>query len=107
MTAPEKVYISKAASKSSMGHFDTQRFTESDITYVREDLTGWRPIETALKDGSLIDGFSNTSFFPKRIPDIKFIDGAWHQYLEYDDWYPLAAPITHWMPLPEPPRSES
>jgi hypothetical protein len=70
----------------------------------------WQPIETAPKDGtivllycpvndgSLIDHFSAgqfESFAPYQKEMGK--EGSWHHYLE--------AEPTHWMPLPDAPRS--
>lgn len=67
----------------------------------------WMPIETAPKDGTIVDLFIDGG----RLADCKFLDGAWHYWTEYGeyqydpdyrriDWKHEA---THWMPLPEPP----
>lgn len=78
----------------------------------------WQPIETAPKDGTMIDVWNRG--YGRRIPNVcwreqdKGITGemGWAlsagtcgpddfferwQYLEVED-------VTHWMPLPEPPK---
>lgn len=64
--------------------------------------SGWRPIETAPKDGRRIIVFRPTSnreyiprvgedYFSKRLDDVWAMSNSSHQ-------------PTHWMPLPEPPN---
>jgi hypothetical protein len=70
---------------------------------------GWRPIETAPKDGSLILTWCvhvNAEFCDDAVAEgyagpviAKWIDhngGGW-------TWHGLAGTHTHWQPLPEPP----
>jgi hypothetical protein len=61
----------------------------------RDEVTGWRPIETAPKDGTEVLAWEDSAeklFYEEDM-------GAWvdHEYIEYHP--------THWMPLPEPPET--
>lgn len=67
--------------------------------------SGWRPIETAPKDGSLVDLWVGGH----RVPDCHWTGVIWYSpHWKYD----CGAEIdpargdpdpTHWMPLPDPP----
>lgn len=71
----------------------------------------WRPIESAPKDGTLIDLWAkcwtshNDKWMYQRFPncywcDHKFIDNAKPEWVNLNkEWFP-----THWMPIPEPPE---
>jgi hypothetical protein len=72
-----------------------------------EDGRGWRPIETAPKDGTIIDVWCACDTLPDggfRIPEVIWED-------RYDAFFSneagvLADDITHWMPLPAPPETQ-
>lgn len=83
----------------------------------------WMPIESAPKDGTLIDLWVTGTHFTGRISDSKWglpsdEDGEpvedepcwvsldWHT--TYDEWYWMDVEYapTHWMPLPPPPKTE-
>jgi hypothetical protein len=83
---------------------------------------GWRPIETAPRDGTIIDLWSADEF-GGRIPDCYWgfpehtcgeaghhCDSDWHSLSE--GWVHstfnvrLDDSITHWMPLPAPPKED-
>ena len=74
---------------------------------------GWRPIETAPKDGTVIDVLVEYSLDGKRIScqreaDVTFEAGEWLAPNGYavewgPDEYGQKATVTHWMPLPAPP----
>jgi len=57
-------------------------------------MSEWQPIETAPKDGSIIIVDGGTAY--------------WHR--GYASWFSCSAQrpidwnVTHWMPLPEPPK---
>lgn len=63
----------------------------------------WRPIETAPKDGTIIDLWCiHPAYKSERAADAKFKDNGWvfgffSEKLN-TGWYP-----THWMSLPPPP----
>lgn len=67
---------------------------------------GWRPIESAPKDGTNFDGWQRdervTDMFWSAVQDAWCIDGTYGP----EEPTPLAIypPVTHWRPLPEPPR---
>ena len=76
---------------------------------------GWQPIETAPKDGTVIDVWlaSTREWRPPdgeaaRCPDVKWMDGrGWccfddeeGSWLSIEDRY---WSVTHWMPIPSPP----
>lgn len=65
---------------------------------------GWRPIETAPKDGTLLDLWA----YEPGMPGCRIADARWHP--SDDRWinkrlFPLrkTAVVTHWRPLPAPP----
>lgn len=57
-------------------------------------MTDWQPIETAPRDGTVIIVYA-----PGLFQTAAWIDGYWTNACEswLDD-------VTHWMPLPEPPK---
>jgi len=62
----------------------------------------WQPIETAPKDGTTIFAYGAWPMFPT-VPDVCFCN--WD---EDEQWWAFDGEemlLTHWMPLPEPPRS--
>lgn len=70
---------------------------------------GWLPIETAPKDGQTILGWSNDYTEPTR-----FLWACLHQWndpndvfgwVEVDGDWSTSAKVTHWMPLPHPPKN--
>ena len=75
-------------------------------------MTGWQPISTAPKDGTLIDLWViNDMGKGHRVPrcDWDSWNDCWRQWPDtdssyndamYDDEHP-----THWMPLPSPPEA--
>jgi hypothetical protein len=69
--------------------------------YVREDLTGWRDIESAPKDGTRVLVFSPLD---KAIFACGFENGMWQTGV----WRANnnAGQPTHWMPLPTPPEAK-
>ena len=68
------------------------------------DVKGWLPIETAPKDGTRVklltqggkEDIGYWSNYPRYNPDD--LPGEWSTEFGNCD-----TPITHWMPLPEPP----
>jgi hypothetical protein len=68
----------------------------------------WCPIETAPKDGTIIDLlFKGNTRSPTRFTDCKWSDGEWWS-VEVDE--PMVCishgelQPTHWMPRPDPPK---
>jgi len=73
-------------------------------------LMGWKPIETAPKDGTNILGFANgeittVSWFSWKLDPADYNDKNGHWTLcvsgpnaDDGEWWP-----SHWMPLPKPP----
>lgn len=69
----------------------------------------WQPIETVPKDGTMVIVFQNSGEFTHVCP-------AWWSESGYDDYtdgclvssdnkgYGRPCWVTHWMPLPEPPK---
>lgn len=70
----------------------------------------WQPIETAPKDGQLIDlwiapkdEFTNSALLPCRVANAYFEDGRWYHTgarVALRVWHNP----TYWMPLPDPPE---
>lgn len=76
------------------------------------EVSEWIKCSERMPDESeLVDCWSD-----QRIPDCKIQGGEWHYWTEYGDYEYNphfephknievdAAPITHWMPIPEPPK---
>lgn len=67
------------------------------------EAMGWRPIEEAPKDGTLIDLWeSNTK---ERLPDCMWGKGVWRQFQsQEEEWVDVMyGTITHFMHKPHPP----
>jgi len=62
----------------------------------RKDLakSAWKPIETAPKDGTVIIVYA-----PKFFQTAAWVGGVWTNAA--NSWL---GDVTHWMPLPEPPK---
>ncbi len=65
-------------------------------------VSGWQPIETAPKDGTIILGYWLGGKHDCAIHATKFWVGRWW---EPNEDYPQSEP-THWMPLPAAPQKE-
>ncbi len=77
---------------------------DNEIVQSRQSV--WQTIETAPKDGTVIDLWVNDSN-QERIADAHF-DNDKQCFVIWDDWHDsewveLERNITHWMPLPQPP----
>jgi len=59
-----------------------------------EEMMEWQPIETAPKDGTVIIVYA-----PDFFQTAAWTDGIWTNASE--SWL---GDVTHWMPLPEPPK---
>lgn len=72
---------------------------------------GWRPIETAPKDGTKVDLWCRApglSAGSGRVPDCWFSAGRWWAYDEHgdDQCRSQVHNATHWRPLPPPPQDQ-
>ena len=67
------------------------------------EAMGWRPIDEAPKDGTLIDLWEADA--EERLPDRMWGRGAWRQFQsQEEEWVDVMyGTITHFMPLPAPP----
>jgi hypothetical protein len=77
-------------------------------------MNGWQPIETAPRDGTWILALSPRSLPVCQVvrwevehpsharPEFQNNYAMWAGY--YEAHGPFDGPVTHWMPLPEPPR---
>ena len=74
-------------------------------------MTGWQPIETAPKDGTVIlaylkvDGVVQAHFVSPA--EMLASDDDERRWFTTDGQGLTARNLTHWMPLPEPPKSEN
>lgn len=77
----------------------------------RIEAEGWRPIETAPKDGSTIIGWSKYCLEPVTV---RWVGNDWQSVWErgrvvssqsdFGTDYETPGPLTHWRPLPAPPE---
>ena len=84
----------------------------SAVKFANSSPLGWRPIETAPKDGTnvLIYGNWTADLKSPTIEEKEIFIAHW----SYDEWYiegtelyaPTVSHATHWMPLPDPPIEE-
>lgn len=67
-------------------------------------MSEWQPIETAPKDGTEVLGFSDMENIGAGyyFDFILFWKGKWRTSSFLEEVY-----VTHWMPLPEPPKESS
>lgn len=85
---------------------------QADNQRLREELAKheWHPIETAPKDGTSI--ILHIQKHNETYYDCKWGPYGFETY-EWDgesyDWSPIlsSASLTHWMPLPEPPKEDA
>ena len=88
------------------------RAAANEIQRLREELAKreWQPIETAPKDGTSI--ILHIQKHNETYYDCKWGPYGFETY-EWDgesyDWSPIlsSASLTHWMPLPEPPKEDA
>lgn len=75
---------------------------------------GWRPIETAPKDGTRVDLWLSIHASPRslgmaddfRVPEAWFRDGKWVHVYNYAITELHEPYITHWMPIAGPPPKD-
>ena len=76
-------------------------------------MSKWQPIETAPKDGTKILGYGLCEYVWRPIEKCeKIIFIAYHNSSWGDGWYfdindedgSVVAHLTHWIPLPKPPK---
>jgi hypothetical protein len=69
--------------------------------WISRAADGWRPIETAPKDGTRL----LMCFAPMYYPFTGWFDGMiWVSVGEFESDPPIVAGPTHWRPLPDPPQ---
>jgi len=64
----------------------------------------WQPIETAPKDKAIwVSGIAPR--FGRFVCEAKWVEDQWRIFHPDDDAYTVpTGGLTHWMPLPEPPK---
>jgi hypothetical protein len=65
------------------------------MKHTPETMSEWQPIETAPKDGTVILAWRKHATIPMIV---RFYYGEW------DSDGVHVSHLTHWMPLPEPPK---
>ena len=71
----------------------------------------WQPIETAPKDGTVIDLWVKSGCLHggHRECFAEFRDGCWQSErwngMDVVEWLPIEFQATHWMPVPAPPTT--
>ena len=65
-------------------------------------MSEWRTIDSAPKDGTIVDLWVVSGGYGERWSDCELRNGRW-KYVSVADYYNVPGTITHWMPLPEPP----
>ena len=109
MSAPEKILLEMDDDGDIEG-FYTDSFpgykSENGLFYVREDLTGWRSMDTAPKDGTLIDVWHG--MWNERFKDVHY-DEDEKSWVDDSGKFSIESSnlFTHFMLIPEPPRADS
>lgn len=75
-------------------------------------MSGWQPIETAPKDGTQVVGCDTTFAHVTRF-EVMYEYVSRGPNIRHDGWFykpviggPFMWKPTHWMPLPEPPKTD-
>lgn len=76
------------------------------VRALRQEPSGWQPIETAPKDGCSVLAICGTAYSP--LAGVTWWQDGWTHYSRPAEkwhggvgkWFP-----THWMPLPAPPEA--
>ena len=115
MSAPREIWADKGNAGdewSFRGDWWAKDWGDGETRYVRADLAGWQPIETAPINTDVLVCWARSEGFNGAVCQaIHAVDGEdW-----YDAWRTEANPAdggeffewpetpTHWQPLPEPP----
>lgn len=102
MSGPDRIwaYPSYVTGWNSANAHD--RFILNSTEYIRADLVPqWQPIDTAPKDGTYVIGLFNGL-----VAQMKWSNGSGshcYHWMALGRWTPIDP--THWMPLPEPPKT--
>ena len=67
-------------------------------------MTEWQPMETAPRDGTHVLVYSESHGIQKSHYDDFFKRWMIYQTAEYDNEFGELEGVTHWQPLPEPPK---
>ena len=90
------------------GERSRQFIDDLKLVVAEAEAGRWRPIETAPKDGTLLDGWAVTDArkVAQREPDIMWDDeaGKWIDP-DYEDVETEHYRLTHWRPLPPAPEA--
>ena len=107
MESPKKIYLTEGDEYS--GQVETtwgeERITDEDVEYVRADSYAereWISVEDRLPERKqsvwvFVRGSGQTT-------------GWWHYYGKKVTWWTparITCAVTHWMPLPKPPKEET
>ncbi|MHB9878271.1 hypothetical protein ACSMXM_01200 [Pacificimonas sp. ICDLI1SI03] len=89
-----------------MAGYDTARNKYEPVALAAEQVSGWRPIEDAPKDGSIILITSVSPLWKYPFP-AKW-DGDWWLFADepLNDIWGVSNLVSHWMPLPPLPTEE-
>lgn len=118
-------WLEEAHEPGEQGSFAvyTEQQVRALLAGVKDSLTvapavpqGWRPIESAPKDGSKFIAFRPLAHLTHD-PNIKIVRGVKHDNGCWDETVPSgfssenytdgACRATHWMPLPQPPKEQT
>lgn len=105
-TPPERIWAWPENTASREGAYSSTG--DCGTPYVREDLTGWRSMDSAPKDGTLFlachhdPAFQNACviYWDIGAPSLP-IDGRWRTSMHEI----VGDRFTHWMPLPTLPEA--
>ena len=90
--------------------YDPRYIARAALTAALPHLTGWRPIETAPKDGTAIDGWDKT--YNCRVTNMRWDHHVWRNGEPFGEKAWGAATMdgpapnpSHWKPIPAPPET--
>lgn len=93
-----------ALSNTSPEGKTTQASLSDKGDFPSESYPSWRPIDTAPKDGTTVFAAGMNNAGRWFMADVKWDEDHWRLFDPRENEHSVETVVSHWMPLPEPPR---